>query len=356
MRQVGPDAALAIYLLGEDQLRILVVTRRGQREFTADFGSAQRRDIGALLDGIAARRDVTDVSRRLYTQLLRPVAQAAQRAGARRIVLWPDGALRYVPFAALLDGGQYAIERQSLQLYSDVAAEPVAPANAALAVRALGVTRALEGFVALPAIGDELCSIVRGPVEGLEAPHAGCTAGQGDGALPGAAFADSRFTRAQFEAIMAGPRDFSVLHVGTHFSLRPGNALRSFLLLGDGERMTLDRLAGIDFRGVELMTLSACQTALGGIVMSDGREVEGLSAIVQQQGVQRVVASLWRVEDRSTAMLMAAFYRRLAESPGGDARALRLAQLDVRNHLVDGIHPYAHPYFWAGFTLAASRP
>jgi CHAT domain-containing protein len=356
LRQVGPDAALAIYLLGEDQLRILVVTRRGQREFTTEFASAQRRDIGALLDGIAARRDVTELSRQLYAQLLRPVMQAAQRAGAQRVVLWPDGALRYVPFAALLEGNRYAIERHSLQLYSDVAAGPVSPANPVLAVRALGVTQAHEGFTALPAIGDELCSIVRGPVEGLEQPHEGCTAGQGGGALPGAAFADSRFTRQQFEAIMAGPREFSVLHVGTHFSLRPGNALRSYLLLGDGERMTLDRLAGTDFRGVELMTLSACQTGLGGIVMADGREVEGLSAIVQQQGVQRVVASLWRVEDRSTAMLMAAFYRRLAESPGSDAAALRRAQLDVRNHVVDGARPYAHPYFWAGFTLAASHP
>lgn len=55
-------------------------------------------------------------------------------------------------------------------------------------------------------------------------------------------------------------------------------------------------------------------------------------------------------------MLMSAFYRRLAESPGSEAPALRRAQLDVRNHVVDGIHPFAHPYFWAGFTLTTSRP
>ena len=144
---------------------------------------------------------------------------------------------------------------------------------------------------------------------------------------------------------------------GSHFALRPGNAVRSFLLLGDGTQLTLDRLAAIDFTGIELMTLSACQTALGGAITDDGREIEGLASLVQNAGVARVIASLWRVEDRSTALLMAEFYRRLADIRAGhqaqSASALRLAQLELRNRVVDGRHPYAHPYYWAGFTLAA---
>jgi CHAT domain-containing protein len=178
----------------------------------------------------------------------------------------------------------------------------------------------------------------------------------GQGAIQGAGFADASFTQQQFDTLLAGPRDFSVLHISTHFSLRPGNALRSYLLTGSGERMTLDRLAAIDFSGVQLITLSACQTALGGAVTGDGREVEGLSTLVQKRGVERVVASLWRVEDRSTAVLMKNFYRRLAESPGNDARALRLAQLDLRRLAVDGRRPYEHPFYWAGFTLDSARP
>jgi CHAT domain-containing protein len=91
-------------------------------------------------------------------------------------------------------------------------------------------------------------------------------------------------------------------------------------------------------------------------VTGDGREIEGLSTLVQKRGVERVVASLWRVEDRSTAVLMKSFYRRLAESPGNDARALRLAQLDLRRLTVDGRRPYEHPFYWAGFTLDSARP
>jgi hypothetical protein len=82
--------------------------------------------------------------------------------------------------------------------------------------------------------------------------------------------------------------------------------------LGDGSRMMLDTLAGLDFTGLDLVTLSACQTAMSGGQTDDGREIEGLSTIVQQRGARQVVASLWRVEDESTAQLMRAMYLALA--------------------------------------------
>jgi pentatricopeptide repeat protein len=366
LRQFGRGTALAIYVLADDQLRILIATPERQIERRQAINSADlRRAIGDLLDDVAAKRNVLARSQHLYDLLLRPVAQAAKAAGARRIVLWPDGALRYVPFALLHDGAGFASDNFELQLYSDVAAtgQQAPRRDKPLSVRGLGVTQAIAGFAALPGVAEELCGIVHGPIAGLSGEHADCVSSgaaagamTGQGAIPGAGFADASFTQQQFDALLAGPRDFSVLHISTHFSLRPGNALRSYLLTGSGERMTLDRLAAIDFAGVQLITLSACQTALGGAVTGDGREIEGLSSLVQKRGVERVVASLWRVEDRSTAVLMKSFYRRLAESPGNDARALRLAQLDLRRLTVDGRRPYEHPFYWAGFTLDSARP
>ncbi len=366
LRQFGRGTALAIYVFADDQLRILIATPKRQVEHRQAINSSDlRRAIGDLLDDVAAKRDVLARSQHLYDLLLRPVAQAAKAAGARRIVVWPDGPLRYVPFAMLHDGVGYAADNFELQLYSDVAATDLKALrrDRPLSVRGLGVTQAIAGFAALPAVAEELCGIVRGPIAGLSGEHADCVSSgaaagamTGQGAIQGAGFADASFTQQQFDALLAGPRDFSVLHISTHFSLRPGNALRSYLLTGSGERMTLDRLAAIDFSGVQLITLSACQTALGGAVTGDGREIEGLSSLVQKRGVERVVASLWRVEDRSTAVLMKSFYRRLAESPGNDARALRLAQLDLRRLTVDGRRPYEHPFYWAGFTLDSARP
>ncbi len=91
------------------------------------------------------------------------------------------------------------------------------------------MTRAVAGFPALPAVADELCYVVRGPIAGLQAAHGVCPApATGNGALDGEGFADAAFTEARFRNVLAAPRDYSVLHIGTHFRLRPGNALRSF--------------------------------------------------------------------------------------------------------------------------------
>jgi CHAT domain-containing protein len=217
------------------------------------------------------------------------------------------------------------------------------------------VTRAVAGYHALPAVADELCSIVRGPITGLDSTSAACPdPASGNGALRGAGFADLAFTETRFKTLLEGPRDFTVLHVGTHFSLRPGNALRSFLVLGDGTKLTLDSLRGFDFTGIELLTLSACQTGPGGAVTDDGREVEGLSTLVQRRGAKRVIASLWQVEDRSTAQLMRAMYRDLESNPANAALALQRAQTSLRESRRDGGRPYEHPYYWAGFVLSGA--
>jgi CHAT domain-containing protein len=202
----------------------------------------------------------------------------------------------------------------------------------------------------LPAVADELCYLVRGPIEGLTATSAACTSTtRGTGVIDGEAYTNEAFTAERLVTPLRQPADFSVLHLGTHFSLRPGNALRSYLVLGDGGKLTLENVGSLDFRGIELVTLSACQTALGGATTDDGRELEALSALVQRRGARRVVASLWQVEDVSTAALMRTMYTAFAAKPSDAAGALRNAQLALRSE-----RAYAHPYFWAGFVASGS--
>lgn len=354
----GPDSALAFYLLTDSRLRVLIATRRGQFEYESPVDAAAlKRDIGAYLDAIARREDVTDRARALYATIARPLDQEARRAGAKRLVLWLDGALRYIPFAALSDGEHYLVDRYSIEAYvprpGAALAAPAARSRLPLTVRGLGITRALEGYEALPAMADELCDVVHGPIEGLERQGRTCPRAQyGEGALEGAGFADTAFTAARLQELLGSQREFSVLHLGTHFSLRPGNAHRSFLLLGDGSKLTLDAIAGLDFHDLRLVTLSACQSGLGGATTDDGREIEGLSAIVQRRGAQNVIASLWRVEDRSTARLMRELYDSLPGARTDVAAALRRAQLKVRNLREGGQRPYLHPYYWAGFLVS----
>jgi CHAT domain-containing protein len=265
----------------------------------------------------------------------------------------------------LSDGKQFLVDRYAIESYVPGgetalaggmhAAAPAREAGA-LTVRGLGLTRAVAGYEALPAMADELCDVVRGPIEGLAMRGRTCPREQfGNGALSGAGFADAAFTAARLNQVLADERSFSVLHLGTHFSLRPGNARRSFLLLGDGDRLTLDTIAGLDFHDLRLVTLSACQSGLGGATTDDGREVEGLSAIVQRRGAQNVVASLWRVEDRSTARLMRELYDGLSSQHGDTASALRRSQLKLRAVREGKTRPYEHPYFWGGFLVSTSR-
>lgn len=361
LKVFGPRTALAFYLLTENGLRIVLATRDGQHEYQVAVEAASlQRDIGHFLDSLSKREDISAASRSLYETLARPVDEASRKAGATRLVLWLDGPLRYVPFGALHDGKEFLIDRYAIQIYSEAGSGTAAAAadrDRALRVRGLGVTQAVAGYRPLPAVAEELCFVVRGPITGLVAQPDGCSSTTtGDGALRGEGFADAAFTEARVRSLLTSPREFSVLHLGTHFSLRPGNAVRSFLLLGDGARLTLDTIGTLDFSGLELMTLSACETAMGGAVTDDGREIEGLSAIVQRRGAKRVIASLWQVEDASTARLMRDMYGSLSSANGDAAEALRRAQRSLRAVKRDGGRPYAHPYYWAGFVISSSQP
>jgi CHAT domain-containing protein len=128
------------------------------------------------------------------------------------------------------------------------------------------------------------------------------------------------------------------------------------------------------FSGVQLLTLSACNTGVG-----DGTEVEGFGTLAQRQGAKAVVASLWPVADESTSLLMREFYRIRESSPGmTKLEALREAQLRLLRGEVQvtpgaerdrGVvlksapsgaaasfplrpnAPYAHPFYWAPFFL-----
>lgn len=97
---------------------------------------------------------------------------------------------------------------------------------------------------------------------------------------------------------------------------------------------------------MDLLTLSACDTGLGGGRDERGREIEGFGVIAQQQGAKAVLATLWPVADQSTAILMADMYGRRQSMNLTKIEALRQAQLALQSQ-----PKYAHPYYWAPFIL-----
>ena len=151
---------------------------------------------------------------------------------------------------------------------------------------------------------------------------------------------------------------FRVLHVATHTQVDPRRIMEASLVLapdhaGEGESMLSAREIADTWRlDADLVCLTGCQTALGFRAASQG--LLGLQQAFFRAGARSVLVSLWPVDDAATALLMREFYRRLptASGPGARAEALREAQRAVRDwESPGGAHPYAHPAYWAGFTL-----
>lgn len=336
LARIGEGAALVQYLLLGDRVRILVTA---PDELLAREARIDDADLYTLLLGFSqsARtpgEEYRPAAKRLHDLLVGPIAGDLDRLGVRTLILSLDGALRYVPFAALFDGQRHLVERFNMTLLTAASGASLSePAKKRWKLAGFGVSRPVEGFVTLPAVEAELKGIV---------------GGQG---LVGETILNRQFTASALKRALT--RDFSAVHLASHFAFRPGNETASFLLLGDGSRLTLRELREGDYRfdSLDLLTLSACETAIAGGREADGREVEGFGVLAQKKGAKGVLATLWPIADESTARLMQDFYR-LREKEGlPKAEALRRAQIALMNRAEGSRRPYAHPFFWAPFLL-----
>ena len=231
-----------------------------------------------------------------------------------------------------------------------------------------GSTRSVS-FPGLPAVRGELQTIVRDET----------FPGREKGILPGKRLLNASFTETSLKENLG--RRYKVIHIASHFSFHPGDLTKSFLLLGDGQALPLNRFKNnpqLAFTGVELLTLSACETAVGD-TNADGIEIESFGAIAQETGAKAVLATLWSVADESTSRMMSEFYRLRKERPRlTKAGALQLAQqemiegklrpmamaagkrdtgeitdskMNASPHIQDFKKPYEHPYYWSPFIL-----
>jgi CHAT domain-containing protein len=142
--------------------------------------------------------------------------------------------------------------------------------------------------------------------------------------------------RSETSMEIALERHPSLVHIASHYVFQAGDDKKSYLLLGgkdtggQGFRLSLADLRDdqrMDFKGIELLTLSGCQTAVGSND-SDGREIDGLGITAQRKGAKAVLATLWPVDDTSVGLLMATFYKLWITTPGmTKAEALQQAQL-----------------------------
>jgi CHAT domain-containing protein len=215
---------------------------------------------------------------------------------------------------------QYAVALSpSLQLF-----DPKPLQSVQLNALALGLEEARHGFSRLTHVGNELAQI--------------------QSEMQSQVLLNQQFTKQAFQTeIDAQP--FSIVHLATHGQFS-SNADETFVLAWDktinvSELNNLLRSRERQQQPLELLVLSACETAAG-----DRRAVLGLAGVAIRAGARSTIASLWSVNDESTALLMNRFYQTLSDRDRGRAEALRQAQLALLK-----TPEYQLPIFWAPYVL-----
>lgn len=326
------DVAVLYPVVFADRVELLFVRggRFSQVTTVVDAGTLTRtvHDLRAALEDPASGEDFKRHAGKLHAWIAAPLDDLDLLAGVETLVVVPGGVLRTVPVAVLHDGGSFLVERVSVVTSPGLSLTPAGKGRQAsdAYVQINGLTRTVRGFPALPHVVDEINAIAA--------------------RFPADVNMDDAFVSDRVESDLAD-KPYNIVHIATHGQFHR-DPRRSFLLAHD-DLITMDRLESIlslrsyVSESVDLLFLSACQTAAG-----DERAALGLAGAAASSGADSVVASLWLINDESTASLVDAFYAAL-ENGSNKAGALRQAQLSLL-----GTERYKHPNYWAPFVLVGS--
>ena len=271
---------------------------------------------------------------KLYGWMIQPARKTLQGKGINTLVFALDSILRNVPMTVLHDGEQYLVENYAIALAPDLSLpNPQTLQAEQLKVLAVGLTdppKAVKdvpvNFAQLKNVNQELDAIA-------------------SSGIPMTALRDQAFTGERFNtAINRG--SFSIVHLATHgqFSSDPQNA---FLLTSNGEIGINDLDSLFRVRGqlrpdnVELLILSACETAIG-----DELAALGIAGAAFRAGARSAIASLWTLDDAFGVEFTREFYRHVGQPGVTKAKALQLAQKSLLAN-----PQYEHPRYWATYVL-----
>jgi CHAT domain-containing protein/Tfp pilus assembly protein PilF len=283
----------------------------------------------------AIQRVLPDLQK-LYNWMIKPVLAEVQDAGT--LIISPSGRLRYVPFSALHDGSQYLVERYQTVLLTQAGAITAAREHLLRMddARMLAISNPDPVNQPLPGADQEVARL------SLLLDGSGPAAGSAKHVLV------LSHSDASKKKVLDMLYDYQILHMATHGHLDNKLPEQSYLLLAGGQdsHLTFGEIGRLEVGQTRLVTLSACETAVG--EHGEGREIAGLAYSFERAGASTVIATLWEVEDESTSQLMIEFYSRLkaGQSVG---QAMQGAQKTLLAN-----PSYRDPYYWAPFLVIGS--
>jgi CHAT domain-containing protein len=290
-------------------------------------------------------------AQKLYQWLIAPLTEELETKQIQNIAFIMDVGLRTVPIAALYDGESFLVQKYSVGMMPSLSLTDTRYQNIQNAsVLAMGASE-FTNLNPLPAVPAEMKIITQEIRQG-------------------ASFLNQEFTLQNIQKQHAD-KQYPIVHLATHGEFNPGDLSNSYIQLWDQKLGLNDiRQLGLHEPAVDLLVLSACQTAVG------NEEAElGFAGLAVQAGVKTAIASLWYVSDEGTFGLMTEFYKQLGTAPI-KAEAMRQAQLSMINGNVEieggqlrgsrGTYTLpeslqnvenqklTHPYYWSAFTLIGS--
>jgi CHAT domain-containing protein len=289
-------------------------------------------------------------AQKLYQWIVAPLEEELKAKGINNLLFITDEHLRSIPLAALHDGKQFLVEKYSVGFtpslsltnteYKDVRNSQVL---------AMGASE-FENENPLPAVAQEVSIIAEDIWQGRY-------------------LLNKDFT---LENLKSLKNKFGIIHLATHGQFNGGPPENSFVLLWNN-KLNLNQFGDLKFNDptVELLVLSACETAMG-----DEQAELGFGGLAVKTGAKTALAGLWQVDDSATLGFMAEFYQQLKKAPI-KSEALRQAQIamlkgeirvengqlrtstrgvplppEVLENLSKGkINTLTHPYYWAAFTM-----
>ncbi|MCL1471852.1 CHAT domain-containing protein [Argonema antarcticum] len=333
---IADTGAAVIYsIILDDRTEMIMRSPNGQlKGYPVAMGQdilQQEIDKLRLLLESRATEEYLPQSQKIYDLLIRPIEKDLELAKPKTLVFINDGVLRKVPMAALHDGQKFLIQKYaiattpSLSLTASKAVE-----RGELKVLSVGLTVERPPFAALLNVAAEVNEVQK--------------------ILGGTKLLDKDFTIARLETELR-QNNFPIIHIATHGKF--GADAASTFLVGFDDRISIDQIDNLlRFTGrnraritnkktVELLTLSACQTAAG-----DNRSALGIAGVAVRAGVKSALASLWFINDEATVPLIEEFYTQLRQPNITKAEALQKAQLKLI-----ASDDYNHPSVWSPFIL-----
>jgi len=319
----------AIYpIIFKDRLELLLSLPVGIQRFSspvaADTLVEEVRALRLKLEKRTTHQYLTH-AKRVYDWLIRPLQPTLRKNGIDTLIIVPDGALRTIPMAALHDGEQFLIHHYAIATTPGLTlTDPRPLPQEKMQVLLGGLSESVQGFPPLPNVNEELENIQQ--------------------LYEGKIIKNREFNIQNMESELTRI-PYSIVHVASHGQFDK-DVNNTFLLTYDG-KLSMDALEaylGISkFRKdpVELLTLSACQTAAG-----DDRAALGLAGIAIKAGARSALATLWFISDQASSLLVSEFYQRLQDSSLSKAMALQQAQLSLIKD-----RRYRHPGYWSPFLL-----